>query len=94
MTDRRVTMVQRNEDGEIAALCNPDEEWSPVNRDTVIRHLKTGLFDYYTAEADYITYVRVVEEGDAPDLQTTPDPNSSNNLENLPEHDAEGARVT
>lgn len=85
-------MVQRDEQGDLVALCNPEEGWSPVYRETVIRHLTTGLFDYFTAKADYITYVRIDEGPDGSRLLTTPDPNSPNNLENLPELEAAGAR--
>lgn len=90
--ERRVTAVAWDEDGEIAALCNPDERWSPVYRDTVVRHLKTGLFEYRVTEDDYVSYVQVTEDPEGGEqLMTTPDPESANNLENLPETELETA---
>lgn len=88
---RRVTSVQHDEDGELVALCNPEKAWSPVYTETVTRHLSIDLFEYYVSEAGYLSYVRAEERDGEKVLVTTPAPDSSNNLENLPEVDAETA---
>ena len=85
---RRVTAVQRDDEGNLVALCNPEEPWSPVYAETVVRHLSIGLFEYYVSEAGYLSYVKVDEVADEETLFTIKDPDSSNSLENLPETEA------
>lgn len=85
MNERRVTRVRRDEDGELVALCNPEKQWSPVYRDTVVRHLSIGLFEYFVDEAGYISYVKIDETADGEELFTTHAPESANHLENIPE---------
>lgn len=91
MKRRRITHVRRDDDGEIEALCNPEKQWSPIHKETMVRHLSIGLFEYYVSEDDHITYVKLDELDEDQEIFTTPDPDSPNNLRNLPEPEAVAA---
>jgi hypothetical protein len=79
--DRRVKSIRKDRSGNIVALCNPDEKWSPRRKSDVIADIKGNKRSYYVHEADRRSYVRIVS-GDV--LQTTSDATSRNNLGNLP----------
>lgn len=79
--DRRIKATKKDGHGNVVALCNPDESWSPVNKDTVMRDIKSARRSYYVQELPQKVYVRVTSENT---LQTTADKASKNNLNNLP----------
>ena len=80
--DRRVRATKKDENGNIVALCNSGQSWSPRQKADVIRDIQSNRRSYYVEEAPRRTYVRVVSGGS---LQTTPDERNSNNLNKLPE---------
>jgi len=80
--DRRVRATKKDRSGNIIALCNAGENWSPRRRADIVKDIKTNKQSYYVEEARRRTYVRIVS-GDL--LQTTPDATNSNNLDRLPE---------
>lgn len=79
--DRRVTGTKRDRHGNIVALCNSGESWSPRGAADVARDIKSNKKSYYVKEAGRSSYVRVVA-GNA--LESTNDPSSKNGLDKLP----------
>jgi len=79
--DRRVKATKRDRSGNIVALCNPGQSWSPRRKVDVIKDINSSKKSYYVQELPQRRYVRVV----GPDaLMTTDDTTSKNNLDNLP----------
>ena len=79
--DRRVRATKRDRAGNIIALCNPGQTWSPRRTADVIQDINSWRRSYYVQELTQRRYVRVVDRGT---LQTTDDTTSKNNLDNLP----------
>ena len=79
--DRRVTALKRDRNGNITALCNTGESWSPRLKKDVIKDIKQGRKSYYVQELPNRSYVRALS-GDT--LQTNADAASRNSLNNLP----------
>jgi hypothetical protein len=79
--DRRVKATKKDRNGNIVALCNPGESWSPRRKADIIKDISANKRSYYVEEAARRVYVRIVA-GDS--LQTTNDASSLNNLEKLP----------
>ncbi len=85
MADRRVTASGKDRDGDITKLCN-HSSWGSVLKASAIQHIETGMYRYYvqqpgTARVD----VHVVNGPTGKYLRSDPDPNSINNLDNLPD---------
>jgi hypothetical protein len=78
--DRRVRTVRRDRDGNIVALCNSEANWSPRQKNDVIRDILENKKSYYVQEQEPRSYVRVVEGNK---LRTTRDAASANSLEKL-----------
>jgi hypothetical protein len=85
MADRRVTQSRKDEDGDITALCNPAEPWSPRLKANAIADIDNGIHVYFVDRAGYRTNVQVVDDPDGKYLRTTADTTSANNLDNLPD---------
>lgn len=79
--DRRVRAIKRDRTGNIVALCNPGESWSPRRKADVIKDITNNRRSYYVEEVTRRVYVRLVSKNQ---LQTTEDKTSLNNLEQLP----------
>jgi hypothetical protein len=79
--DRRVRATKKDRDGNIIALCNPGEKWSPRRVADVIRDIQSNKKSYYVEEVPRRRYLRIVSGGS---LQTTADETSNNSLEKLP----------
>jgi hypothetical protein len=79
--DRRIRAVKKNQNGNITAVCNPGESWSPRRVADVARDIKSWRKSYYVHERGRRTYVRLLPNGV---LQTTEDSKNGNNLNNLP----------
>lgn len=79
--DRRVKAAKRDRNGNVVALCNAGETWSPRRKADVIKDIVNNRKSYYVEELPRRKYVRVVSGT----LQTTPDSKSKNSLEMLPE---------
>lgn len=79
--DRRVKATKRDRNGNIVALCNAGEAWSPRKTTDVIKDINTNKTSYYVKQAERKKYVRVVG---GKSLQTTSEEENENNLNNLP----------
>ena len=84
MADRRVTQSRKNDEGDITALCNPAESWSPRFKANAISDIENGTHTYYVDRAGHRTSIHVVQGPTGKYLRTTADSGSSNNLDNLP----------
>jgi hypothetical protein len=80
--DRRVRATKKDRSGNIVALCNPGESWSPRKKADVIRDIVTNKKSYYVEELRKRRYLRVVS---GKKLETTSDKTSGHNLDMLPE---------
>jgi hypothetical protein len=78
--DRRITAVRRDRQGNIVALCNPEESWSPRRTIDVMRDIGSGMKSYYVQQLPNRTYLRLISGN----LQTTKDVAHGNSLTNLP----------
>jgi hypothetical protein len=78
--DRRVRAVKKDRDGNIVALCNPGQSWSPRKKTDVVSDISGNRQSYYVKELARPTYVKVVSGN----LQTTKDATSGNSLSKLP----------
>lgn len=86
MAERKVTQSRKDSDGDITALCNPGEYWSPRMKNDAISDIESRLHTYYvrqpgTERAD----IHVVTVAGRKHLRTDPDAALSNNLDNLPD---------
>jgi len=79
--DRRIKATEKDARGNVIALCNPEESWSPVTKDTVLRDIKNARCSYYVQELPQKVYIRAARDNT---LHTTLDKASKNHLENLP----------
>ena len=78
--DRRVTRTKKGRDGNIVALCNPGQAWSPRKTSDVIKDIGANKQSYYVQQAEKRTYVRLREGA----LETTSDTTNENHLGALP----------
>jgi hypothetical protein len=79
--DRRITGIKKDRFGNIVALCNPGQSWSPRLAVDVARDIGTNERSYYVQVSGRRIYVKLVSGGS---LQTTKDASSAHNLGNLP----------
>jgi len=47
MAERKITKTRKGYDGDILALCNPDESWSPRFKNDAIRDIESNLHNYF-----------------------------------------------
>lgn len=85
MANRRVTRTDKDWDGDITALCNPDRYWSPRQKRKAIRDIERNRHSYYVRENGRRVEIHVVEEGGDKHLRTDPDDATANNLDDLPD---------
>lgn len=78
--DHRITAVKKDQKGNIIALCNPEESWSPRRINDVIKEIGSGMKSYYVQQLPNRTYVRLSSGR----LHTTKDAANGNSLTNLP----------
>ncbi len=72
MANRKVTHTTKDEDGNITALHNPEEDWSPRDKVDAIRDIEEKIHTYYVhwpggGRAD----IRVVDGPTGKHLRTT-----------------------
>ncbi|HVU05850.1 MAG TPA: hypothetical protein VHE30_29075 [Polyangiaceae bacterium] len=79
--DRKVTSTKKDRKGNIVALCNDGQQWSPRRTRDVLDDIRAGRKSYYVQELANRVYVRALS-GER--LETTSDVNSRNNLGRLP----------
>lgn len=84
MADRRVTQTGKNKDGDITALCNPSQTWSPRAKNDAISDIDAKIHTYYVENGGKRTDVHVVIGPTGKYLRTDADKKSANNLDNLP----------
>ncbi len=84
MADRTVTQTLKNADGDITALCNPDESWSPRSVTEVIADIESGAHGYIVRSDLGDTRVQVVDGRAGKYLRTYRDQKVFNNLDELP----------
>jgi hypothetical protein len=86
MVSRKVTHSGKNPDGDITALCNPGEFWSPRNKEDAIRDIERGDYSYYV-EAPGVgpVDIEVVPGSNGKYLRTERDRTTRNNLDDLPD---------
>lgn len=85
MADRRVTQSRKDRDGDITALCNPGEAWSPRAKAGAIEDIEGGRHSYYVSLATGRVEIRVVNGPGGKYLRTDADKTSRNNLDDLPD---------
>lgn len=78
--DRKITAIKKDRNGNIVALCNPGESWSPRSAAEVIKEIKRSERSYYVQQLGRRVYVGLVSGV----LRTTEDAASANSLSNLP----------
>lgn len=79
--DRKVRMTKKDRKGNIVALCNPGQPWSPRKTVDVIKDINGNKSSYYVKAAERRKYIRVVS---GKSLVTTTDASNENHLDNLP----------
>lgn len=86
MADRRVTQTRKDEDGDIRALCNPAETWSPRYKAGAISDIESSVHTYYVQRPGGLrTDIHVVPGPTGKYLRTDPDSTAGNNLDELPD---------
>jgi hypothetical protein len=87
MARRQVIKTKKDEDGDIIALCNPSEDWSPREKEDIISDIELKGHSYYviingSKEVD----IRVINDPyRGKYLRTDPDETFKNNLDDLPD---------
>jgi hypothetical protein len=84
MAERPVTQTLKNSDGDITALCNPDESWSPRTVSEVISDIESGAYDYVVRSDLGDTSVEVVDGPGGKYVRSRRDSKVFNNLDELP----------
>lgn len=86
MARREVTRSGKDGRGNITALCNPGEVWSPRSKSNAINDIDNGLHSYYVAwPGGRQTEIRVVDGPTGRYLRTDRDGTPKNNLDDLPD---------
>ena len=63
MGDRRVRQTNKDEDGNVAALCNRGLLWSPRPVEAVVVDLRDGVHTYYIFEDGRRADIRLTDDG-------------------------------
>jgi len=84
LADRRVTWTGKD-DGDITALCNPDESWARVSKEEAIEHIEGGVHRYYVTTGSKEADVVVAEEPAGKHLRADPSRASVEDLHELPD---------
>ena len=85
MADRGVTRSRKDEDGDITALCNPGQSWSPRPKRDVINDIESGQHSYFVQASGGRVDIHVVDGPSGKYLRTDPDKTTRNNLDDLPD---------
>ncbi len=90
MEDRQVTRSRKGRDGDILALCNPGQywspHWSPRQKADVINDIESLAYNCYVHSAVVgRVNIRVVRGPYGKYLRTDPDWTTRNNLDDLPD---------
>jgi len=85
MADRAVRKTAKDQDGDITALCNDGDLWSPRKKADAIRDIEQGIHTYYVPWTLGRTEIHVVNGPTGKYLRTDRDDTSRNNLDDLPD---------
>ncbi|MCK5779217.1 MAG: DUF3892 domain-containing protein [Rhodospirillales bacterium] len=87
MADRKVTKSRKDNDGDITALCNDGQWWSPRTKADAINDIESNTHSYYVQQpATSRSDIQVVNDRvKGKYLRTGPDGEPDNNLDNLPD---------
>ncbi len=86
MSDRDVTQTRKDTDGDITALCNPGQIWSPQMKRDAISDIENRVHRYFVPWSDgKRTEICVVNGPTGKYLRTDRDDTSRNNLNDLPD---------
>ncbi|MDA3832074.1 MAG: DUF3892 domain-containing protein [Spirochaetales bacterium] len=84
MSERKVTRTRKDKDGDILALCNPGDFWSPRAKADAINDIESGTHSYYVPWSDGTrTPIKVVSVQNGKYLRTDKDSTPRNNLNDL-----------
>lgn len=85
MAQRAVTRTGKDSYGDITALCNAGDYWSPRRKADAIADIEGGVHSYYVPWSDGTTTdIRVVHGPTGKYLRTDHDGTTRNNLDDLP----------
>jgi len=86
MAQRKITGTKKDNDGDILALCNSGEYWSPVSKEQAIREIDGGVNTYYTyIDGKNAEIIVVKNPNGGKFLRTNKDSSTKNNLAELPD---------
>ena len=86
MAHRQVFTTKKNDDGDILALCNSTETWSPRYKKEAITDIESGKHSYFVVISGIKVNIRVVTDPvKGKYLRTDPDQTNRNNLDMLPD---------
>lgn len=85
MADRAVRKTGKDSEGDITALCNSGQSWSPRKKADAIRDIENGTHSYHVPWTDGRTEIHVVNGPNGKYLRTDRDNTSNNNLDDLPD---------
>lgn len=86
MADRQVTATRKDRDGDILALCNAGQVWSPRLKADAIRDIDSRAHTYFVQRpGGRRTDIHVVDGPSGKYLRTDPDNTEGNNLDELPD---------
>lgn len=85
MSDRAVRQTRKDSDGDILALCNSGDYWSPRLKNDVISDIENKIHTYHVPWAGGRTEIRVVSGPNGKYLRTDRDDTTNNNLDDLPD---------
>ena len=88
MENREVTKTIKNQHGEVVALCNDAELWSPKLRSSAIPEIELQINRYYVKKGDEEVEIQVLNgTGTKKILIVNPDQEDINLLLSLPDTD-------
>lgn len=88
MADRAVHKTRKDSTGDITALCNDGQPWSPRSKSDAIRDIEQGIHTYHVPWQSGRTEIRVVRDPSVSGgkyLRTDRDQTDKNNLDDLPD---------
>ena len=83
MAEREITQTRKGYDGDILALCNPNQSWSPRFKNDVIKDIEIGIHKYFLKERNKIIYICVEFKRGSKHLIVDKIEATTTNLENL-----------
>ena len=85
MADRRITHSRKDRYGNITAIGQPGQYWSPRSAADAIRDIEFGQHTYFVQWPEKRTEIRVVSGANGKYLRTDRDATTRNNLDDLPD---------